>query len=77
MLATPMTRRADLPAAVSRRLSARLERLSAALLRRVRVWLAYRQTKAALSRLTARELQDLDLAPADIDRAAREAARRV
>jgi len=77
MLATPIIRRAEVMTAASRPVSARLDALRARLLRRIRIWIAYRQTKAALSRLTERELQDLNVVPADIERVAREAARRI
>ena len=77
MLATPIIRHAGLAAphaAVSFR--ERLHTLRIRATRRWRVWITYRQTHAALSRLGAHELADLDITHADIERVARAAARK-
>jgi uncharacterized protein YjiS (DUF1127 family) len=50
------------------------EGLMTRLNRTVRVWLVARRTRAALLKLSVRELDDVGLAPGDIDRVARRVA---
>ncbi|RMH46284.1 MAG: DUF1127 domain-containing protein [Alphaproteobacteria bacterium] len=55
---------------------ARLTRRIAGLVEAWHRWRLYRRTVAALSALTPRELEDIGLSPAEIERAARDAVYR-